>query len=151
MTHRQVLAEVIARAQARPVMHKLHAGGGPRVALWCGQGVEPASPRFVGVIGNEQVTGAVRHGPEGTFIDFAGSVSKASVGHGRLVVNGAGMVRLVLHLQGQPQGVFVTVSNTLPQAVLIACGLNEQLQLQRRQRDAQRRLLQDVMFEALAA
>lgn len=111
---------------------------GIKVSLWITHKTKPGSPDIDGKVGDLRVAAYIRNGPKGPFLSFIDSTKpKDANGHytqfgiGNIVVVKGGRAKLAIKKSDDGETVWAETSRKAPQDLLVAMGLNLEIQAQK--------------------
>lgn len=143
------------KAKQLPVIYTRQGAKGIAVALWLSTITTPRAPKLIGRVGEVQVSGFVRQGPKGPFLDIVGAKqadgTSAPVATANIVINEFGIPKVAMRMQGQSETVFAEVSLSMPKESLIEFGMNAQTQAKKLSDAATRRAEKAAAKEAVPA
>lgn len=117
---------------------------GPRIELWVNTNETPGMPDFDGTLADKRVGAYFRQSRKGNFLAVFDSTKRSDgqydqLGTARVVTNVAGIPKFALSLQGG-KTFWAEVSQRLPEALLVQCGLDLAMQAQKRKAHAEKKL-----------
>lgn len=101
---------------------------GPKVSIFVNNNPKSGAPKFTGTVGEQKVGGYIRNGSKGPFLALVGDRDSEGkypqLGIGNIIVNKNAKVRLSLKMTGSDETIWVNVSDSAPQELMVECGLD---------------------------